>query len=95
MGQDQDDVVIVPYTTELKRINRETWLDSILVQAVSASCHAQRAAGNHRPAAPAPPHPAGRPMDFIVRSQEDIAEAATATARIMGFLLAGVAAVSR
>ena len=33
-------------------------------------------------------------MDFLVRSQEDIAEAATSTARVMGFLLAGVAAVS-
>ena len=35
MGQDQDDVVIVPYTTELQRINREDWVDTILVQAVS------------------------------------------------------------
>ena len=35
MGSDQDDVVIVPYTTELTRINREDWLDVVLVQAVS------------------------------------------------------------
>jgi len=94
MGQDQDDVVIVPYTTELKRINRETWLDTVLVQADSeaampyvqqeiTSLLMQR---HHlKP---------GGPMDFLVRSQEDIAEAATATARVMGFLLAGVAAVS-
>src|SRR5690348_7810843 len=37
MGSDQDDVVIVPYTTELKRINREEWLDVVLVQAVSSA----------------------------------------------------------
>lgn len=94
MGQDQDDLIIVPYTTELKRINRETWLDSILVQAVSQAAmpivqqeinsllmqrHHIRPGGN---------------MDFLVRSQEDIAEAATATAKVMSVLLAGIAAVS-
>jgi putative ABC transport system permease protein len=93
-GSDQDDVVIVPYTTELKRINRETWLDVVLVQAVSAAAlpvvqqeitsllvqrHHVKPGGNR---------------DFIVRSQEDIAQAATATARVMGLLLAGIAAVS-
>ena len=93
-GSDQDDVVIVPYTTELKRINRETWLDVVLVQAVSQAAlpivqqeittlllqrhHIKP--GNNR--------------DFVVRSQEDIAQAATATARVMGLLLAGIAAVS-
>jgi putative ABC transport system permease protein len=94
MGSDQDDIVIVPYTTELSRINRETWLDVVLVQAVSAPAmpivqqeitsllmqrhHLKR----------------GGERDFIVRSQEDIARAATGTARVMGLLLAGVAAVS-
>ena len=93
-GADQDDVVILPYTTELTRVNRETWLDTVLVQAVSqaalpivqqeiTSLLLQR---HHvKP---------GGARDFIVRSQEDIAQAATATARIMGFLLAGIAAVS-
>jgi putative ABC transport system permease protein len=36
----------------------------------------------------------GGNRDFIVRSQEDIAQTATATARVMGLLLAGIAAVS-
>jgi putative ABC transport system permease protein len=94
MGEDQDDLVIVPYTTELKRINREDWLDVILVQAVSAKAmpivqqeitsllvqrHHLKQNGDR---------------DFIVRSQEDIAQAASTTARVMGVLLAGVAAVS-
>ncbi len=93
-GSDQDDVVVVPYTTELTRINRETWLDVVLVQAVS------------QPALPIVQQeitalllqrhhvkPGGE-RDFIVRSQEDIAQAATTTARVMGLLLAGIAAVS-
>lgn len=93
-GQDQDDIVIVPYTTIQKRISREDWVDEILVQAVSqkampivqqeiSSLLMQR---HHiKP---------GGPMDFVVRSQEDIAQAATATATVMGGLLAGIAAVS-
>ena len=94
LGQYQDDVVVVPYTTELKRINRETWLDTILVQADSEAAmpYVQKEITSllmqrhHlRP---------GGPMDFLVRSQEDIAQAASSTARVMGFLLAGVAAVS-
>ncbi|HZI31297.1 MAG TPA: ABC transporter permease [Candidatus Binatia bacterium] len=94
MGSDQDDVVIVPYTTELKRINREEWLDVVLVQAVSSAAmpivqkeitsllvqrHHLKQEGER---------------DFVVRSQEDIAQAASTTARVMGGLLAGVAAVS-
>ena len=94
MGGDQDDVILVPYTTELKRINREDWLDTILVQAVSQAAlpivqqeitsllvqrHHLKQDGER---------------DFIVRSQEDIAQAASATATVMGGLLAGIAAVS-
>jgi putative ABC transport system permease protein len=94
MGSDQDDIVIVPYTTELQRINREDWLDTILVQAVSQAAmpivqqeitslllqrHHIKASGER---------------DFIVHSQEDISRIATSTASTMGMLLAGVAAVS-
>lgn len=94
MGSDQDDVVIVPYTTELKRINREDWLDTILVQAVSAE--AMPIVQEEITSLLVQRHhikPDG-PRDFIVRSQEDIAQAASATATVMGGLLAGIAAVS-
>ena len=94
MGSDQDDVVIVPYTTQLKRINREDWLDSILVQAVSRE--ALPIVQQEITALLMQRHrikPDG-PRDFIVRSQEDIAQAASETANIMGGLLAGIAAVS-
>jgi putative ABC transport system permease protein len=94
MGSDQDDIVIVPYTTESRRIDREDWVDTILVQAVSQAAmpivqqeitsllvqrHHLKQNGER---------------DFVVRSQEDIAQAATATATVMGALLAGIAAVS-
>ena len=93
-GSDQDDVVLVPYTTELTRINREQWLDVVLVQAVSQA--AMPIVQQEITALLVQRHhlKAGGERDFIVRSQEDIAQAATATARVMGLLLAGVAAVS-
>ncbi len=94
MGSDQDDVVVVPYTTELKRINREDWLDVILVQAVSRA--AMPIVQQEITSLLMQRHhvkPDG-PRDFVVRSQEDIAQAASATATVMGGLLAGIAAVS-
>ncbi|MGD0016736.1 MAG: ABC transporter permease [Verrucomicrobiia bacterium] len=94
MGSDQDDIVLVPYTTELKRIHMETWLDVMLVQAVSRDALSRteqeindllRQRHHIDPA---------RGDDFTVRSQEDIAQAATATARTMTFLLGAIACVS-
>ncbi|MGH7939785.1 MAG: ABC transporter permease, partial [Limisphaerales bacterium] len=94
MGSDQDDIVIVPYTTELKRIDREDWVDTILVQAVSQA--AMPIVQQEITSLLMQRHhikPDG-PRDFLVRSQEDIAQAASATATVMGGLLAGIAAVS-
>jgi len=93
-GNDQDDVVVIPYTSAMKRFSRQTYLAVINVQAVpSASIplieldiqnllHAR-----HRIAE-------GRDDDFNVRDQQEIAEAATATTRTMTFLLGTIACVS-
>jgi putative ABC transport system permease protein len=94
MGSDQDDVVIVPYTSHMKRISRRNSLNAVLVQSASpkitsrvqsdiASLLRQR----HRTVG-------GRDDDFTIRGQEEIANAATATTRTMTILLAGVAFVS-
>jgi putative ABC transport system permease protein len=94
MGEDQDDLVIVPYTTELRRIHRQDWVNVILVQSVSSA--AMSIVQQEITSLLMQRHhlkPGGE-QDFIVRSQEDIARARTATAEVMGFLLAGVAAVS-
>ena len=94
MGNDQDDVVLVPYTTELQRINRQDWLNVILVQAVSSA--AMPIVQREITALLVQRHHLKKngERDFVVRSQEDIAQAATATATVMGGLLAGIAAVS-
>ena len=36
-GQDQDDNLLMPYTTVMKKIKGQTWLDDIMCSATSAS----------------------------------------------------------
>jgi len=93
-GQDQDDTVMIPYTTMQKRLLRITFLQSIAVRAVSAEkvTEAQEQITlllrqRHRIAE-------GRDDDFTVRNLSDIAEAAQSTARVMAVLLGSVAGIS-
>ena len=93
-GQDQDDTIIVPYTTAMKRFSGATTLRMINVSARSAGelITAQNAIADllrqrHR-------IQAGRDDDFILRNQQDIAETANATTEVMTALLAGVAGIS-
>ncbi|HET9915708.1 MAG TPA: ABC transporter permease [Candidatus Binatia bacterium] len=93
-GQDQDDTVMIPYTTMQKRLMRITFVQSIVVRAVSAEkvVEAQEQISlllrqRHRIAE-------GREDDFTVRNLSDIAEAAQSTARVMAILLGSVAGIS-
>jgi putative ABC transport system permease protein len=90
-GQDQDDVVIVPYTSHMHRITTRIFVNSILVEAANDKVINQVQAditdlllARHR----------SKEQDFTVRNQLELMEAVTKTSRAMGFLLAGVAAVS-
>ena len=93
-GQDQDDTVMIPYTTMQKRLMRITYLQSIVVRAVNAEKVAEAQEQitlllrqRHRIAD-------GREDDFTVRNLSDIAEAAQSTARVMAVLLGSVAGIS-
>ena len=90
-GQDQDDTVVIPYTSHMKRIARRPNINSILVQAASAKTIEkvqqditdllmQRRKG--------------REQDFTVRNQVELAQAATATSETMTVLLSAIAGVS-
>ncbi|HWA24682.1 MAG TPA: ABC transporter permease [Lacunisphaera sp.] len=90
-GQDQDDTMLIPYTSHLKRIARRPNLNSILIQAQSADRMAKiqqditdllQQRRN------------GREPDFTVRNQQELAEAATATTKTMTFLLTVIAVIS-
>jgi putative ABC transport system permease protein len=93
-GTDQDDTVMIPYTTMQKRLMRITWLHSIVVKAVNAERVPE--AQEQIAALLRQRHRIGpdREDDFNVRNLSDIAEAATSTARVMAVLLGSVASIS-
>jgi putative ABC transport system permease protein len=94
MGTDQDDVIVVPYTTAMKRLLGTTTLRGIVVQTESAEALpvaqqqiTELLRQRHRIGP-------GREDDFTVHSQQEIAEMATATARVMRALLGAIAGIS-
>ena len=93
-GVDQDDIVVVPYTSAMKRVAGGTILRNIIVQVADANqmsvaqqqiIELLRQRHNIR---------AGRDDDFTVRNQQEIADAATATTDVMTGLLGAIAGVS-
>jgi len=93
-GQDQDDIVILPYTSAMKRVLGGTTLRTINVQAASAQLLPsvqQQITDLLRQRHRITP---GKDDDFTIRTQQEIADFATSTARVMSLLLAAVAGVS-
>ena len=93
VGQDQDDVVIMPYTTAQTRLSGNTRIWQILVSATSQqdiTAAQQEATEIMRES-----HKIGDgDDDFTVRNQTEIANAAQGTTKIMTWLLASIASVS-
>ena len=94
MGQDQDDIVIVPITTLQKKITGQNWLRWIMVSAVSkdASYTAQQQITSllrdrHRIRK-------GQDDDFMVRNLADMADLADQNAHLFTVLLASIASIS-
>jgi len=94
MGRDQDDMVLVPWTSAMVRLTGENAFRAISVQAESAeripevvdqitALLRQR----HR-------IPEGQEDDFIIRNMQDMLEMATSTAQTMTILLGAIAGVS-
>jgi putative ABC transport system permease protein len=93
-GQDQDDLIIIPYTSAMKRVQRVTTLGSIIVQAAKPTLLSpvqqqiiELLRQRHRITP-------GKDEDFTVRNQQEIAEMATAQSKTMTALLLGVAVIS-
>ena len=93
-GQDQDDTVIIPYTTAQKKLLSITHVSMAMVSAISpdATFTAERQIAEllrqrHRLAP-------NEEDDFSIRNLTDIAETANASSQIMTTLLASIAGVS-
>ena len=94
MGQDQDDMVYVPYTTVQKKLLGIQHVQNITVSATTASgtqATADAIAALLRTRHKIPP---GDPDDFMVRTLEEMASVRTEATRTMTMLLAGIAGVS-
>jgi putative ABC transport system permease protein len=94
MGSDQDDVVLVPFTSAMVRLTGATTFRSFSIQAASAEMLASvqnQLADLLRQRHRIGP---GRDDDFLVRTQQEISEMATATSKILTALLGAVAGVS-
>jgi len=94
MGDDQDDIILIPLTTLQKKVTGQPWLRWIMVSAVSrqGSYAAQQQItlllrDRHRIRS-------GDDNDFFVRNLADLADVADEAGRVMTLLLASIASVS-
>jgi len=93
-GQDQDDMVIAPFSTVQKRMMAITYIQSMLASATTES--KIPAASQEITDVLKAKHNLGQSEDpdFTIRTQTDIANAATATSGILTILLATIASIS-
>lgn len=93
-GQNQDDTIYIPYTTVLKRVLNRTWLNFILVSAVSQAridesvYQIEELLRQRHRIMP------GQEDDFFVGTQYDLTTMATAAISILTILLGSVASIS-
>ena len=94
MGQDQDDLAVAPYTTVMRLLKKTAKIDMFMASAVSRSSvdEAQKEIDallrqRHRLAP-------GQDADFMIRSQQEIAQTADQTSRTLSLLLASAASIS-
>ena len=94
MGQDQDDTIVAPYTTVMKRLAGQNRLSMIMASA--ASPDQVQEAQDQIDALLRQRHriPNGADSDVMMRSQEEIAAAQNAQMGILRTLLIAIAAIS-
>ena len=94
MGMDQDDIVLAPYTTVMKRLLAQTYLESIYASALSEDMTdyateevSEILRRNHK-------LKAEDADDFSIRSQEELSSMLNSTTDLMTTLLACIAGIS-
>jgi putative ABC transport system permease protein len=91
-GQDQDDQFLMPYSTVMKKIKGQVWLDDVLMSATSAGVVDQ--AESEITALLRERHHIRGDDDFNLRHPTEIAEAVKQSTQTMEALLAAIASVS-
>jgi putative ABC transport system permease protein len=94
MGQDQDDTVIAPYTTVMKLLKKTKKIDMFMVSATSRDSVDQAQSEIEALLRQRHRLQPGQDSDFMIRSQQEIAQTADQTSRQMSALLAAIASIS-
>ncbi len=93
MGRDQDDFIMLPYSTAMKKIAGQTWLDDIMCSAVSTDA-AMQAADEITALMRERHHIHGTDDDFNIRRPEDMVQARLEGAKTFSFLLLTLGSIS-
>jgi len=96
MGQDQDDLAVVPYTTVQRKMLGQTILSLNSAMVSSVSPAASKVSEKQITELLRQRHKIkeGQPDDFMVRNLTDLAESAQETNKVMTMMLGSIAAVS-
>ncbi len=94
MGQDQDDTIMIPYTTAQKKLLGITYLQNITISATRNDQIPQVTEALRNLLHERHKIAAGAQDDFMVRTLEEMASVLTSTTTTMTYLLASIAAVS-
>jgi putative ABC transport system permease protein len=93
-GQDQDDIVIAPFSTVQRKIQGSTRIQSIIASAVSEEAVPEASARMEEILRRRMRVADGEEAGFSVRTQMELSEAMTATSKTLTMLLSSIAAIS-
>ncbi len=93
-GQDQDDIIIVPYTTVQKRIMAITWVQSIFTSAVSEEASSKAVDEISEALRKSHKLKSTEDDDFEVRSQAELINTFSSITNMLTILLAAIASIS-
>jgi putative ABC transport system permease protein len=94
MGQDQDDVILAPFSTIQKKLMGITFANSLIASATSEARIEESRQEINQVLSDRRKGSAGDGTDFTIRTQTDIGNAATQTSKTLSILLAAIACVS-
>jgi len=93
-GQDQDDIIIAPYTTVQKRIMAITWVQSIFTSAVSEEASSKAVDEISEALRKSHKLKSTENDDFEVRSQAELINTFSSITNMLTILLAAIASIS-